>query len=113
MALTRNFRETILARVQTDPKFREELLRDGIESLLSGNVDAGKAILRDYVKATIGFERLGAETGSSPKSLIRMFGPTGNPQARNLFTIVAHLQRQAQVTLHVTAQRRGRGLSHV
>lgn len=73
--------------------------------MLSGDVDTGKAILRDYIKATIGFERLGAETGSPPKSLIRMFGPAGNPQARNLFAVVAHLQRQARVTLHVTAQR--------
>ena len=73
--------------------------------MLSGDVDAGKAILRDYIKATIGFERLGAETGSPPKSLIRMFGPAGNPQARNLFAVVAHLQRQTRVTLHVTAQR--------
>ena len=109
MALTRDFRDTILARVQADPKFREGLLSDGIENMLCGDVDAGKAILRDYIKATIGFERLGAETGSSPKSLIRMFGPGGNPQTRNLFAIVAHLQRQAQVTLHVTAQRNGRG----
>ena len=109
MALTRDFRETILARAKADPRFREGLLRDGVESMLSGDVDAGKAILRDYIKATIGFERLGAETSLSPKSLIRMFGPAGNPQARNLFTIVAHLQRLAQVTLHVTAQRNGRG----
>lgn len=108
MALTRDFRETILTRVQADPKFLEGLLKDGIESMLSGDVDAGKAILRDYIKATIGFERLGAETETSPKSLIRMFGPGGNPQARNLFTIVAHLQRQARVTLHVTAQRNGK-----
>ena len=108
MALTRDFRETILARVQTDSKFRDGLLKDGIETMLSGDVDAGKAILRDYIKATIGFERLGTEAGLSPKSLIRMFGPTGNPQARNLFAVIAHLQRQAQVTLHVTAQRNGR-----
>lgn len=109
MALTRNFRETILAKVQADTKFSDELLRDGVESMLSGDVDAGKSLLRDYIKATIGFERLGAETKSSPKSLIRMFGPGGNPQARNLFTIVAHLQRRAQVTLHVTVQRNGSG----
>jgi DNA-binding phage protein len=109
MALTRNFRETILARAQTDSKFRQGLLRGGIESMLSGNLDTGKANLRDYIKATIGFEQLGAEIGSSPKSLIRMFGPDGNPQARNLFAIVAHLQRRAQVTLHVTAQRAGKG----
>jgi hypothetical protein len=106
MALTRDFKETVLARVQADPKFRDALLKEGIETMLSGDVDSGKAILRDYIKATVGFEQLGAETGSSPKSLIRMFGPSGNPQARNLFTVISHLQRHARLTLHVTAQRR-------
>ena len=109
MTLTRDFKETILARVQADPEFRDGLLKEAIESMLSGDVDAGKAILRDYIKATVGFKRLGADTGSSPKSLIRMFGPTGNPQARNLFAVIGHLQRQAGVTLHVTTQRGGRG----
>jgi DNA-binding phage protein len=104
MALTRDFKETVLARVQADPKYRDALLKEGIETMLAGNVDTGKAILRDYIKATVGFERLGAETGSSPKSLIRMFGPSGNPQARNLFTVISHLQRQAHLTLHVTAR---------
>ena len=103
MALTRDFKETVLARLQADPKFRDALLKEGIETLLAGNVDTGKAILRDYIKATVGFEQLGAETGSSPKSLIRMFGPTGNPQARNLFSVISHLQRHAGLTLHVTA----------
>ncbi|ODS93839.1 MAG: transcriptional regulator [Comamonas sp. SCN 65-56] len=104
MALTRNFKETVLARVQADPQFRDALLKEGIETLLAGDVDSGKTILRDYIKATVGFEQLGAETGSSPKSLIRMFGPTGNPQARNLFSVISHLQRHAGLTLRVTAQ---------
>lgn len=104
MALTRDFKETVLARVQADPKFRDALLKEGLETLLAGDVDTGKAMLRDYIKATVGFEQLGAETGSSPKSLIRMFGPTGNPQARNLFSVISHLQRHAGLTLHVTAQ---------
>lgn len=104
MALTRDFKETILARVQADPKFRDALLKEGIESMLAGDVEAGKAILRDYIKATVGFEKLGAEIGSSPKSLIRMFGPSGNPQARNLFTVISHLQRHAGLTLQVTAR---------
>jgi len=104
MALTRDFKETVLARVQADPKFRDALLKEGIETLLAGNVDTGKAILRDYIKATVGFEQLGAVTGSSPKSLIRMFGPAGNPQARNLFSVISHLQRHAGLTLHVTAK---------
>ena len=104
MALTRKFKDTVQARVQADPAFREALLREGIETMLGGDVDTGKAILRDYINATVGFEKLGVETGSSPKSLIRMFGPRGNPQARNLFTVLGHLQKHAKVTLHVTAQ---------
>lgn len=108
MALTRDFKETILARVQADPRFREALLNQGIETMLAGDVDGGKAIIRDYIKATVGFEKLGSETGSSPKSLIRMFGASGNPQAKNLFAVVSRLQQLEGLTLHVTAQRHGR-----
>lgn len=54
-----------------------------------------------YIKATVGFEQLGAETGSSPKGLIRMFGPADNPQASNLFAVISLLQRHARLTLHV------------
>ena len=104
MALTRYFKAPVRARVQADPAFREALLREGIETLLSGDVDTGKAILRDYIKATVGFEKLGADIGSSGKSLIRMFGPTGNPQSRNLFAVLEQLQKHAGLTLHVTAQ---------
>ncbi|MSQ21510.1 MAG: transcriptional regulator [Betaproteobacteria bacterium] len=103
MVLTRDFKGTILARVQSDPKFRDALLKEGIEMMLAGDVDTGKAILRDYIKATVGFEKLGADTGASPKSLIRMFGPSGNPQARNLFAVISHLQRLAGLKLRVTA----------
>lgn len=71
--------------------------------MLAGDVDSRKAILPDYINARVGFERLGAETGTSPKSLIRMFGPTGNPQARNLFTVINRLQRHAGLIPHVTA----------
>jgi hypothetical protein len=106
MGLTRNFKETILARVEADPAFRDALLREGVDAMLGGDVDAGKAILRDYIKATVGFEKLGAETGSSPKSLIRMFGPTGNPHARNLFCVLNHLQHKARIRLRVTTRRK-------
>ena len=104
MALTRSFKETVQARVLADPAFRDALLSESIETLLGGDIDTGKALLRDYIKATVGFEQLGSETGTSPKSLIRMFGPRGNPQARNLFAVLGHLQKHAGLTLHVTAQ---------
>lgn len=108
MALTRDFKETIQARVQRDPVFREELLREGIQCLLTGDMDVGKAILRDYIKATLGFEELSSLTDKSAKSLIRMFGPKGNPQARNLFEVIDQLQKKEGVQLRVHAVRRNR-----
>jgi len=105
MALTRDFKETIKNRIARDPIFREELLKEGIDYLLIGDVDTGKAILRDYINATIGFDALGTVTAKSPKSLMRMFGPKGNPQARNIFEIIAHLQKKEGLHFKVQAVR--------
>lgn len=105
MVLTRNFKETIQARIERDPTFREELLKEGVECLLSGDMDTGKAVLRDYINATIGFQELGGLTAKSPKSLMRMFGPSGNPQARNLFEIIGCLQKREGLHLKVQAVR--------
>ena len=93
MALTRAFKETVQARIRQDRKYREELLREGVECLLAGDLDTGKAILRVYINATIGFEKLSRLTGRPAKSLMRMLGPRGNPQARNLFEVIGQLQR--------------------
>jgi hypothetical protein len=93
MPLTRSFKQTVQSRIDKDPEFREELLREGVECLLSGDLETGKAILRDYINATIGFEKLGGLTHKPPKSLMRMLGPRGNPQARNLFEVIGHLQK--------------------
>ena len=106
MGLTRSFKQTVQARVLADPAFRDALLQEGVEALLGGDVETGKAVLRDYIKATVGFEKLGAATGAPAKSLIRMFGPRGNPQARNLFGVIGYLQKQAGVELHVTRRPR-------
>jgi DNA-binding phage protein len=103
MALTRDFKELVQKRIARDPAFGDALLREGVDAMLAGDVDAGKAILRDLIKATVGFEKLGEATGTPAKSLIRMLGPRGNPQARNLFGIISYLQKQAGVELHVAA----------
>jgi DNA-binding phage protein len=100
MGETRSFRELVQARVARDPEFATALLR--ADAMLSGDVDAGKSILRDYIKA--GFEKLGRAVGTQPKSLIRMFGAGGNPQARNLFSVIGYLQKWAGIELHVSAE---------
>jgi DNA-binding phage protein len=103
MTKTKSFSELVQGRVKTDKKFAEALLLEGVDAMLSGDVDAGKTILRDYIKATVGFEKLGAATGVPPKSLIRMFGPGGNPQAKNLFSVIGCLQKRAGLRLRVAA----------
>ncbi len=105
MVLTKNFKDTIQARAQRDPAFRKALLQEGVECLLSGNVDTGKAVLRDYINATIGFEELSRVFDKSSKSLMRMFGPKGNPQASNLFAVIGYLQEQEGIYLEVEARK--------
>ena len=77
MALMREFKVLVQMRIARNPGFRSALLREGIDTMLSGDVDTGKAILRDYIKATVGFEKLAEATGTPPESLIRMLGPRG------------------------------------
>ena len=105
MALTKYFKETIQARAQRDTAFRKALLQEGVECLLAGDVDTGKAVLRDYINATIGFEELSEVFGKSSKSLMRMFGPKGNPQAGNLFAVIGYLQEREGVHLEVKARK--------
>ncbi len=105
MALTRSFKDTIQARAQSDVAFREALLSEGVDALLAGDVDVGKAVLRDYINATIGFDRLSAATGTPSKSLMRMFGPSGNPNARNLFGVLGELQKQSGIHLHAQSMK--------
>jgi len=101
MALTRNFKETIVARAKRDPAFRKALFKEALESFLAGDVNTGKIILRDFINATVGFRKLAHATGRSSKSLMRMFSPAGNPQAKNLFEVVAYLQNAERIRLHI------------
>jgi DNA-binding phage protein len=105
MALTSSFRQTIQARVRRDPAFRKGLLTDAIESLLSGELSVGKAMLRDYINATVGFPKVAEHTKLHVKTIHQMFGPRGNPTARNLFEIVAYLQSAEGVRFQVRPAR--------
>ncbi len=103
MALTRNFRETVQARARRDVKFRQALLAEAMQALLDGNLEEGRAALRSCINATVGFEKLGLALDRSPKSLMRMFGPSGNPTAENLLGVIGVLQEEAGVRLRVRA----------
>jgi DNA-binding phage protein len=104
MALTREFKETVQARAQKDPRFREALFTEALNAYLAGDTATGKAILRDLVNATIGFEGLAEEVKKPSKSLHRMLAPGGNPSTENFFGIVAALQKRTRVRLRVTSR---------
>jgi DNA-binding phage protein len=101
MPLTREFKETIRDRVQRDPKFRKELLREGLEAMLCGDLPLAKTILCDYINAIVGFTGLAEATHIPSKSLMRMFSPAGNLRADNLFEVVNFLQRREGVRFHI------------
>ena len=109
MALTKDFKDTIQARVQRDPAFRKALLQEGVECLLTGDVDNGKAVLRDYINATIGFEELSQVFDKSSKSLMRMLGSNGTSQASNLFAVIHYLQEQEGIHLEFKARKVSQG----
>jgi DNA-binding phage protein len=101
MALTTDFRETVQADIRRDPDFRRGMLSEALESLLSGEVELAKEILRDYINATVGFPKLAAATRIHVKTIHQMFGPKGNPTASRLFEIVAYLQEAEGVRFEV------------
>ena len=49
MPLTRDFRETVMARAKSDRNFRSELIIEATNAFLGGDVETGKALLRDYL----------------------------------------------------------------
>ncbi|MBK9130126.1 MAG: transcriptional regulator [Gammaproteobacteria bacterium] len=105
MPITRKFRTTIWQRAQSDTRFRTSMLKEAVNELLAGDLAAGKAMLRDYVNATLTFDELAKATGKPSKSLQRMLGPRGNPTAESLFAILKALQDHEQIQLAVTSRR--------
>ena len=101
MALTKGFKTTLMKRARRDADFRQAMLKEGIDTMLAGDVETGKAILRDYINSAVGFGQLAEATHMPAKSLMRMFGPKGNPRADNLFQVIRHLQAHEGIRLEV------------
>jgi DNA-binding phage protein len=103
MPLTRDFRDTVRKRAERDPAFREALFQEAVQALLQGDTDDGRATLRAYINATVGFQRLSKVLGRPQKSLMRMLGPEGNPTAENLLGVIGALQEETSVHLEIPA----------
>lgn len=102
MALTRDFKTTVLERAQADPEFRVGLLTEAAECLLNNEPDVAKTLLRDYVNATIGFQALAEIVDKKPTSLMRMLSDKGNPSLDNISQVLAAVREHEGVHLHVS-----------
>ena len=101
--VTRNFSDHVKARIEADPEFRAALFQEAVKTLIEGDVGTARAVLRTYINATIGFAALAKATRIPLKSLMRMFGPKGNPTAANLSEVLRVLQKKTGVHLEVRA----------
>ena len=99
MALTRNFKQTVLERVHRDEAFATAMLNEAVTLFLNGESETARLTLRDLVNATIGFEHLAEVTQKPSKSLHRMLSPKGNPSMDNLSAIFCAVREKLNVTL--------------
>jgi DNA-binding phage protein len=99
VALTRDFKKTVVERVRRDPAFARALLDEAATLFLNGEPDMARLILRDLVNATVGFEALAAETAMPSKSLHRMLSRKGNPSMNNLAAIFDVVRKRLRVDL--------------
>lgn len=99
--ITRDARQTIQERVQTDQAFAAALLNEAASLFLNGEPETARLILRDLVNATVGFEELANETSRPSKSLHRMLSARGNPTMDNLTAILQVLRKRLGVSLDV------------
>ena len=101
MALTRDYKQTIIERTKRDPAFGKALLDEAATMFLNGEPDTARLILRDLVNATVGFEALAVATAKPSKSLHRMLSETGNPSMDNLAAIFGALRKELGVKILV------------
>ena len=98
--MTRDFKETMAARVRNDPTFAQALLDEALTLFVNGEPESAKLILRDLVNATVGFEALAEAIHKPAKSVHRMLSKSGNPTMSNISAVFAAIKRALKVEVH-------------
>lgn len=101
LTLTRDFKQTVVRRVQRDPALAKALLDEAATRMLTGEPELARQMLRDLVNATIGFDALASETQKPAKSLHRMLSARGNPGMDSLSAIFSAVQAKLGAKVEV------------
>ena len=105
MITTRDYRQTIIARLKRDREFAGLFYAGAVEMLLEGDTAGALSRLRDLVHAQITFKELARQTGLGEKSLHRMLNRNGNPTVRNLGVIVKNIAEDLGIRPRVEVAR--------
>jgi DNA-binding phage protein len=101
--LTKLFKDTVKARIERDPAFAAALFEEALSAFFEGDTALGKALLRDLVNSTIGFEGLAHALNKPSKSLHRMLAPSGNPTMENFFQVIHVIQKNEGIDIELNA----------
>jgi hypothetical protein len=88
MPLSREFKNLVVARANSDPDFRKGLIIEAINMILSGEIKAGKIMLRDYINATGAMDDICEQLNKHKSSISRMLGPSGNPTLESIVPVI-------------------------
>lgn len=100
----RSLDDIVQARAARDPAFAQALLEEAVERILAGDMSTARSLIRDAIKGSIGYAELSTRTGTPEKSLVRMFGPSGNPTAANISSVLKELQHHGRMRLCVRSE---------
>ena len=96
MPLTRDFKITVVERLQREPELARAMYAEAMDLLQNGEPEAARGILRTIVYATVGFEKLAHETDGAYKSIHRMLSPHGNPSMNNLSALLKVIRQNVE-----------------
>lgn len=102
MALTRDYKDTVIARIERDPSFAKALLSEAASLFLNGEAATARILLRDLVNSTIGFENLAEISKKPSKSLHRMLSKQGNPSMENLAIILSAICNSLNISFEIS-----------
>ncbi len=103
MALTREYRETVIERLRADREFTAALFSKAISAFVEGDRETTLSILRNLVHAPISFKTLSEQTGFDEKGLHRMLSSRGNPTTQNLSTLLHTIEKDLDLRVEVKA----------
>ena len=103
-SIGRSFNAIVQERAGREPPFAGALLEEAVQCMLTGELAIARSLIRDVIKGSIGYPELSRRTGTPEKSLVRMFGPNGNPTAANMASVLLQLQHHGRVRLQVRSE---------